>query len=78
VVATVLTADVSGNAEVKFATAVGGLAIAALLGIRRFDTVRAAASLAVTILAIGVITFPGATDIVGKGNVGVIIGFLGR
>lgn len=73
ILGTVMTGKVGGTTEVKFASGVGGLSVVALfLGLRRFDTVRAAASLAVAILAIGVLTFPGAKEIVGEDNVATI------
>jgi hypothetical protein len=51
----------------RFALAVGGIAIAGLLvGLTRFDTIRAAASLVIVILFIGLATFPGARDLIGE------------
>jgi hypothetical protein len=58
----------------RVAIGVGGLAIVGLLiGLERFNSVRAAASVTVVILAIGVLTFPGAQAVVGVSNVGRII-----
>jgi len=78
VIATILTGELGGGSEVRFATAVGGLTILfLLLGLHLFDTVRAAASLAVVMLTVGVLTFPGGAEIVGTENLGTIITWFG-
>lgn len=61
----------------RFGIAVGGTALAGLLlGIIRYGTIRAAASVAVVILVIGVLTFPGAKEVVGESNVGTVVGWM--
>ena len=50
----------------RFAIGVGGLALAGLiLGLIRFDTIRAAVSIPAAVLVIGVTTWPNAEEIVG-------------
>jgi hypothetical protein len=49
----------------RFAIGVGGTALAGLVfGVVRFDTIRAAAAVPVVVLLIGVVTWPGAKDLV--------------
>lgn len=61
----------------RFGIAVGGTALGGLLlGIVRYGTIRAAASVAAVILVIGVLTFPGAKDVVGESNVGTVVGWM--
>ncbi len=77
----ILLASGSGNLglgpELRFPIAVGGTALGSLLvGITRFDTIRAAASLSAVVLVIGVLTFPGGREAVGEDNVGTIIGWM--
>jgi hypothetical protein len=77
----VLVASGSGNLglgfEQRFPIAVGGTALGALLlGVTRYSTIRAAASLAAVVLIIGVLTFPGGRDAVGEDNVATIVGWM--
>lgn len=63
--------------EARFPIAVGGTALGGLLlGISRYKTIRAAASVAAVILVIGVLTFPGGREAVGEDNVGTVIGWM--
>lgn len=71
----------SGNLSLddasRFPIAVGGTALGGLLlGIARYQTIRAAASVAAVILVIGVLTFPGGKEVVGESNVGTVVGWM--
>jgi hypothetical protein len=71
----------SGNLSLdeasRFPIAVGGTALGGLLlGIARYQTIRAAASVAAVILVIGVLTFPGGKEVVGEDNVGTVVGWM--
>jgi hypothetical protein len=77
----VLVASGSGNlglgVEQRFPIAVGGTALGALLlGVARYSSIRAAASLSAVVLVIGVLTFPGGRDAVGEDNVATIVGWM--
>jgi len=77
----ILVASGSGNLGLgeaqRFPIAVGGTALGALLvGITRYDTIRAAASLAAVVLIIGVLTFPGGREAVGEDNVSQVVGWM--
>lgn len=71
----------SGNLSLddasRFPIAVGGTALGGLLlGIARYQTIRAAASVVAVILVIGVLTFPGGKEVVGESNVGTVVGWM--
>ena len=56
--------DVPVSAELKFAVGVGGVALGGFVfAATQFDTIRAAASVPVVLLLIGVATWPGAADL---------------
>lgn len=69
--------DLGLGLDQRFPIAVGGTALGALLvGVTRYSTIRAAASLAAVVLIIGVLTFPGGRDAVGEENVATIVGWM--
>jgi magnesium-transporting ATPase (P-type) len=71
----------SGNLSLeeskRFPIAVGGTALGGLLiGITRYNTIRAAASVTAVVLIIGVLTFPGGREAVGSENVPTIVAWM--